>query len=408
LTIRPAPPGLRIESSNVIAPAPANAPLGIYIHIPYCTRICPYCDFNSHVVAAIPEQAYTDALLRELDEYSDREEWRDRALQSIFFGGGTPSTFHPKSIGTVLERVHSSFDVLPDCEITLEANPGTVDAANFFGYREHGVNRISVGVQSFQPGLLKFLGRGHSAEDAGRALEIVRCAGFENFSLDLIYANPDQTLEDLNNDLDTALRFESPHLSAYNLTIEEGTPFHHALRNGKIRLLSEDQEIAMAALIEQRLREAGLERYEISNFARPGFCSRHNLNYWQGGDYLGVGAGAHSHRRIDANGSYGVRWWNEKIPSRYMHAIASGGQSVVETELADLRRAAAEFMFSGLRLMAGIAFSDFRARFKTTPLDLYPQMTDWISGGLIEDTGTHLRLTHRGVMVANALFVDFV
>lgn len=383
-------------------------PFSLYIHIPYCISKCPYCDFNSHVVAVIPEQAYTEALLAELDHYAGQEGWRNRNIQSIFFGGGTPSTFDPESIGRVLKRIAARFDVLPGCEITLEANPGTVDAANFIGYRACGVNRISVGVQSFQPRLLKFLGRAHSAEDAERALETVRHAGFENFSLDLIYANPYQTLEDLNTDLEIALSFASPHLSAYNLTIEEGTPFHHELRNGRIRLLSEDEEIAMAALIEKRLEEAGLQRYEISNYARRGFYSRHNVNYWQGGDYLGLGAGAHSHRRIDANGAYGMRWWNEKTPSRYMQAIARSGQAVVERELADLKRAAAELMFSGLRLMAGIALNEFAARFHITPFDLYPQIHEWISAGLMEDTGSHLRLTDRGVMIANSLFVHFV
>ena len=199
------------------------------------------------------------------------------------------------------------FPIDSACEITLEANPGTVESANFGGYRSYGVNRISVGVQSFQPHLLKFLGRVHSADEAVKALQVIGDAGFENFSLDLIYANPGQTLRDLENDLDTALGFQSPHLSAYNLTIEEGTPFHHEYRSGRISLLSEDQEIAMAELIERRLSDAGLQRYEISNYARPGFHSRHNVNYWQSGDYLGIGAGAHSHNAC-------CKWWNLRTP----------------------------------------------------------------------------------------------
>lgn len=383
-------------------------PFSLYIHIPYCISKCPYCDFNSHVVAVIPEQAYSKALMNELDHYAVREEWSCRGLQSIFFGGGTPSLFNPVSIGRMLNRIEAAFDLLPGCEITLEANPGNIDAANFAGYRACGINRISVGIQSFQPRLLKFLGRAHSADESERALEIVRSSGFENFSLDLIYANPDQTVEELSSDLDSALNFDSPHLSAYNLTIEEGTPFHHAFRNGRLLLLSEDQEIAMATLIERRLTEAGLTRYEISNYARPGFHSRHNVNYWQGGDYLGLGAGAHSHRRVDANGTYALRWWNEKIPSRYMQAITRSGQAVVEREPADLKRAAGEIMFSGLRLTAGVTLSEFTARFATSPFDLYPQINDWIGAGLMEHTGSHLRLTDRGVMVANSLFVHFV
>ena len=329
-------------------------PFSLYVHIPYCISKCPYCDFNSHVVPEIPEANYTEALIQELNHYARMNHWRGRSVQTIFFGGGTPSTFQPSSIARILERANVLFPIDSACEITLEANPGTVESANFAGYRSYGVNRISVGVQSFQPHLLKFLGRVHSADEAVKALQVIGDAGFENFSLDLIYANPGQTLRDLENDLETALGFQSPHLSAYNLTIEEGTPFHHEYRSGRISLLSEDQEIAMAELIEQRLSDAGLQRYEISNYARPGFHSRHNLNYWQSGDYLGIGAGAHSHKRVANHGIYGQRWWNEKNPARYMSKISESGQAVIDAEESDLSRAAGEYMFSGLRLIDGI------------------------------------------------------
>ncbi|MBI2530945.1 MAG: radical SAM family heme chaperone HemW [Deltaproteobacteria bacterium] len=252
----------------------AKKPFSLYIHIPYCISKCP-------VVPEIPEKQYTEALLRELDHYGSRDEWQNRPVQSIFFGGGTPSTFKPTSIGKILARVAATFPIDADCEITLEANPGTVDQENFFGYRDAGVNRISVGVQSFQPRLLEFLGRAHSAEEARKALEIVRQAGFDNFSLDLMYANPSQTFFELEADLDEALTFQSPHLSAYNLTFEEGTPFGHEYRSGRMKPLSEDEEVAMAELVERKLKEAGLQRYEISNYARPGFHSRHNVNYWR-------------------------------------------------------------------------------------------------------------------------------
>jgi oxygen-independent coproporphyrinogen-3 oxidase len=300
------------------------------------------------------------------------------------------------------------FPIDSACEITLEANPGTVESANFGGYRSYGVNRISVGVQSFQPHLLKFLGRVHSADEAVKALQVIGDAGFENFSLDLIYANPGQTLRDLENDLDTALGFQSPHLSAYNLTIEEGTPFHHEYRSGRISLLSEDQEIAMAELIERRLIDAGLQRYEISNYARPGFHSRHNVNYWQSGDYLGIGAGAHSHNRVANGGIYGRRWWNEKNPARYMSKIIESGQAVTDAEESDLTRAAGEHMFSGLRLIDGICLDAFVRRFGKSASELYPQISGWVSEGLMETDGNRLRLTPRGILVANAIFVHFV
>jgi putative oxygen-independent coproporphyrinogen III oxidase len=386
----------------------ANDSFSLYVHIPYCISKCPYCDFNSHVVAEIPEGAYIEALLHELDRYAASEDWRGRTLQSIFFGGGTPSTFQPQSIRRILETVSGRFTIASNCEVTLEANPGTVDRENFTGYRACGVNRISVGIQSFQPRLLKFLGRVHSADDARRALQVVTEAGFDNFSLDLIYANPGQTLSELESDLEMALSFQSPHLSAYNLTFEEGTPFHHALRGGKLIPLTEDEEIAMAESIEQRLSSAGLQRYEISNYARPGFHSRHNLNYWNGGDYLGVGAGAHSHKRTADDGIYGHRWWNERNPVRYMSEIEASGNAVTEREETDLRKATGEFMFSGLRLIDGICLDSFAARFGKPAVELYPKILDWVSEGFMEMEGHRLRLTRRGLLVANSIFVHFV
>jgi len=383
-------------------------PFSLYVHIPYCVSKCPYCDFNSHVVPDIPEANYTEALIQELNHYARMNHWRARSVQTIFFGGGTPSTFQPSSIARILESTDALFPIDSTCEITLEANPGTVESANFAGYRSFGVNRISVGVQSFQPHLLKFLGRVHSADEAVKALHVIGDAGFENFSLDLIYANPGQTLRDLENDLDTALGFQSPHLSAYNLTIEEGTPFHHEYRSGRISLLSEDQEIAMGELIERRLSDAGLQRYEISNYARPGFHSRHNVNYWQSGDYLGIGAGAHSHKRVANDGIYGRRWWNEKNPARYMNKISESGQAVTDAEESDLTRATGEYMFSGLRLTEGVSLKAFSARFGNNMLELYPAISGWISEGLMERHGDRLRLTQRGLMVANSIFVHFV
>jgi oxygen-independent coproporphyrinogen-3 oxidase len=380
----------------------------LYVHIPYCVSKCPYCDFNSYVVAAIPEQKYTAMLLGEIDHYARQDRWEGRALQSIFFGGGTPSTFEPASIERILRHVASRFRTVSDCEITLEANPGTIDRGNFSGYRAAGVNRISVGVQSFQPRLLAFLGRAHSADDARRALKAVSDAGFENFSLDLIYANPTQTLVELEADITAALDFQPPHLSAYNLTIEEGTPFHQEYQSGRLRLLAEDQEIAMAQLIEERLSAAGLQRYEISNYARPGRRSRHNVNYWLGGDYLGVGAGAHSYIRLASNGEFGLRWWNEKHPARYMNRIEKDGMAVVEDEKSDRDKAAGEFMFVGLRLLDGISIQSFAQRFGKTPAEFYPQITDWLADGLMENQGNQLHLTRRGLMVANSIFVYFV
>ncbi len=383
------------------------SPFSLYIHIPYCVSKCPYCDFNSHVVAQIPEQSYTDALLRELEFFSSRDEWRGRTVQSIFLGGGTPSTFEPQSIRKLLTSVAATFSFESDCEITLEANPGTVDSEKFFGYRAAGVNRISVGVQSFQPRLLKFLGRIHSADEAKRALRTVKQANFDSFSFDLIYANPGQTLVELEADIDTALEFQPPHLSAYNLTFEEGTPFHHEYRSGKMGNLSEEEEIAMAELIESKLGSAGLNRYEISNYARLGQRSRHNVNYWRGGDYLGLGAGAHSYRR-NSDGVAGQRWSNEKNPAKYMAQVSETHLAIVDREAIDREKAAAEFMFLGLRMTEGIPSESFRRRFDQTPIEFYPQIKSWIDAELLEERTGSLRFTPKGLLLANSIFVHFM
>ena len=383
-------------------------PFSLYIHIPYCTSKCPYCDFNSHVVPEIPEVRYTDALLRELEHYGNLEDWRGRTVRSIFFGGGTPSTFQPGSIGKLLAWVAATFPINLDCEITLEANPGTVDSDKFFGYRGAGVNRISVGVQSFQPKLLRFLGRAHSADEARKALDVVRRARFENFSFDLIYANPGQSLQELEADLDAALEFRPPHLSAYNLTFEEGTPFHHEYRAGRMKFLDEEEEIAMAELIEQKLSGAGLARYEISNYARRGWHSRHNVNYWRGGDYLGLGAGAHSYRQNPLKQACGLRWSNEKNPGRYMSQVTESQHAVVEREEIDSGRAAGEFMFLGLRMTEGVSIEGFHARFGKAPADIYPRIRDWIEQDLLEQGHGRLKLTRKGLLLANSIFVEFI
>ena len=382
-------------------------PFSLYIHIPYCLSKCPYCDFNSHVVAEIPEQAYVDALLSELAHYGELEEWRGRTAQSIFFGGGTPSTFKPESIGKLLAWVAATFPVEGDCEITLEANPGTVDSAKFLGYRDAGINRISLGVQSFQPRLLKFLGRIHGVGEARSALQIVQRAKFDSFSLDLIYANPGQTIDELAEDLDNALAFQPPHLSAYNLTFEEGTPFHHEYRAGNMSSLSEDAEIAMAELIETKLAAAGLLRYEISNYARPKSHSRHNSNYWRGGDYLGLGAGAHSYRR-NPDHRTGRRWSNEKNPAKYMAQVGEAHQAIADLEELDRNKAAAEFMFLGLRMIEGISPVVFRERFGEFPWEAFPRIKDLIEATLLEVRHGFLRLTKKGLLVANSIFVEFM
>ena len=383
-------------------------PFSLYIHIPYCISKCPYCDFNSHVVSVIPEEAYSRALLKELDAYASAEHWRDRTMQSIFFGGGTPSTFWPQSIGKILDHVAHLFTLQSGCEITLEANPGTVDSAKFAGYRNAGVNRISVGIQSFQPRLLKFLGRVHTAGEGRKALEVVGRAGFDNFSLDLIFANPGQTLKELEDDLNAALEYRPPHLSAYNLTFEEGTPFHHEYRCGRMSALTEDEEIAMAELIEEKLGAAGLKRYEISNYALSNSHSRHNVNYWRLGDYLGLGAGAHSYLQTGTDPIVRKRWSNETNPGRYMSRINESGTAITDRENIDRDKAASEFLFLGLRMISGVSSEAFRSTFGRAPVEFYPKIETWREAGLIAEKKGNLRLTARGLLLANSIFVEFV
>jgi len=262
-------------------------------------------------------------------------------------------------------------------------------------------------VQSFQPRLLKFLGRIHGVEEARSALEIVQRANFESFSLDLIYANPGQTLDELAADLDSALVYQPPHLSAYNLTFEEGTPFHHEYRAGKLKSLSEDEEIAMAELIETKLATAGLLRYEISNYARTDCHSRHNSNYWRGGDYLGLGAGAHSYR-CNPDRRTGRRWSNEKNPAKYIAQVKQTRQAIADLEEVDRNKAAAEFMFLGLRMTEGISPVAFRERFGEFPWEAFPRIKDLIEARLLEVKHGFLRLTKKGLLVANSIFVEFM
>jgi oxygen-independent coproporphyrinogen-3 oxidase len=383
-------------------------PFSLYVHLPYCARKCPYCDFNSHVVQSIPETEYTESLIKELDFYGAQEAWRRRGVKTVFFGGGTPSLFGPASIDRILGRVASLFPVEDDGEITLEANPGSSESARFSGYRSAGVNRISLGAQSFQPRLLQFLGRVHTVDETRGALNAIEKSGFTNFSLDLIYAVPGQSLPDVERDLEEALAYCPPHLSAYNLTLEEGTPFYREWRAGKLRPLSDETEIAMAELVEARAAEAGLVRYEISNHAKPGRESRHNVNYWLAGDYLGVGAGAHSYRSGEGAPAWGSRWHNVKAPAAYMREIARSGRAVAEEEAGDYRQAAGEFMFLGLRMIAGISTEKFACRFAKPPEDLYPELAGWIEEGLLERWEGRLRLTPRGLLVANSIFTSFV
>ena len=342
-----------LPSAAVTASGLSNPPpLSLYIHIPWCVRKCPYCDFNSHEARRdIPEQAYVDALIADLEQ-SVLRIW-GRKIRSVFFGGGTPSLFSPDAIARILSNVRMLTPLEHEAEITLEANPGTVDVAHFQGYREAGVNRVSLGIQSFDNRYLQALGRIHDGKQALAAAEIA-LATFDAVNLDLMYALPGQSLDDALADLRQAIALGPAHLSCYHLTLEPNTPFHRTPPS----LPDDDEAAAMQEAIEHLAAGHGYDHYETSAFARRGRRCRHNLNYWQFGDYLGIGAGAHSklsyHDRI-------TREVRHKHPNRYLENAVAG--RAVEREWMIAREELGfEFMMNALRLTQGVEAELFKQR----------------------------------------------
>ena len=392
-------------------------PFALYLHIPYCHAKCPYCDFNSYAAARWPEAAYVEALCRELDGYATQAVWNRRAVRTIFFGGGTPSLFAPASIGRVLDHVRRLWPVAPAVETTLEANPGTVTAERLRDFRAAGVDRLSIGVQSFIPRHLRTLGRIHGAVDAVRAVEWARAAGFDNVGVDLMFAVPQQTLAEWEADLRQACALGPEHISAYNLTYEEGTPFHRWRAQRRLRPQVEDTELAMFTRTQELLAVAGYEHYEISNYARPSRACLHNLNYWRTGDYLGVGAGAHSYAALaDAAGPgersiearWGRRWSNEPQPTRYCALVEAQGHARVTEETLELRQACGEVMFLGLRCRDGVSGAAFQQRFGVELPGMFPHVRDLCADGWLEVVGGHWRLTADGLRLADGVFATFL
>jgi oxygen-independent coproporphyrinogen-3 oxidase len=318
-------------------------PLALYVHIPWCVKKCPYCDFNSHQAKeSVPETAYVEALVADLEQ-SLPEVW-GRRVASVFFGGGTPSLFSAAAIETLISAFRARLSLSADCEITLEANPGTFEAEKFRGYREAGVTRLSIGIQSFNPGHLAALGRIHDDREARRAVEIAR-EHFDNVNLDLMYALPGQTLENARADVDAALGAEVSHLSFYHLTIEPNTHFYRH----PPALPDEDASAAMQDAIGAALASGGYVHYETSAWARPGRECRHNLNYWRFGDYLGIGAGAHSKLSFPDRVMRRARW---KQPKEYLERVREG-RPMQENHEVGREDLVFEFMMNALRLSGG-------------------------------------------------------
>jgi len=388
----------------------STAVFSLYVHIPYCLSKCPYCDFNSHAAEEWPEARYTDALCSEIAHFAGHAPWQGKSLGTIFFGGGTPSLFAPASIKRILDAAYAAWPVSGDAahEVTLEANPGTVTEAKLAGFLEAGVNRMSFGVQSFAEHHLRTLGRAHDARAAVSALRAARAAGFENLSLDLIFALPGQDPAEWTADLQQACALAPDHVSAYNLTYEEGTPFRLWRDSGRLQALPEEHELAMFNQTRSMLASAGYVQYEISNYARPGHECRHNLNYWRGGPYLGVGAGAHSFSGVDGGGAWGERWSNRKSPGLYMADIEQGGRAVDRSERLDQDQARGEFVFLGLRCLDGFEAREFERRFGCDLETAFPHAVDLGRNGLLRRTDGRWALTGRGLLVGDSVFATFV
>lgn len=368
-------------------------PLSLYVHIPWCVRKCPYCDFNSHELKGmIPEEAYVHMLLTELDHYLPHVQ--DRPLISIFFGGGTPSLFSPKTIGDILRGTREKIAFADNIEITMEANPGTIDQLYFSDYREAGINRLSIGIQSLHEEKLKVLGRIHDPETALRAIDIAKEAGFDNFNLDIMYGLPDQTLEQAMADLEKALAFKPPHFSWYQLTIEPNTLFHHSPPS----LPNDDLIWEMQCAGLNYLKTLEYQQYEVSAYSQENRQCVHNLNYWQFGDYLGIGAGAHS-KLTDLKSGDVIRFQQVKNPRDYLNKDKRNPQPKIGSE-EDL---IFEFMLNALRLTDGVDSNLFSER---TGVDLeliHPQLQSAISKGLLEKNLQQLKATEHGRRFLNDL-----
>ncbi len=395
----PTPPAPSQSTASTLGAGPfALPPLAAYIHIPWCVRKCPYCDFNSHAAGPnLPEEEYVDALLADLE--LDLVHVHERQLTSIFFGGGTPSLFSAKALGRLLEGVEKRVGFASDIEITLEANPGTFEQAKFRDYRSLGINRLSIGVQSFQEAKLKALGRIHNGDEAVRAADMARAAGFDNFNLDLMHGLPEQSIEDALFDLRTAIAQAPTHLSWYQLTMEPNTVFwSQPPQLPEDDLLWDIQEAGQALLAAE-----GYAQYEISAYAQPGRQARHNLNYWTFGDFLGIGAGAHA--KLSAPDGRIVRSWKTRLPKDYLDPGKpfQAGERVLDAEELPF-----EFLMNVLRLTDGVRADLFEQRCGLPLSSLASARLEAESRKLLASDPQRLVATREGQLFLNDLLQHFL
>ena len=374
--------------------------IALYVHLPWCVRKCPYCDFNSHAAPErIPEMTYVKALLADLD--GDLDLAAGRSVASVFLGGGTPSLFGTEAIGSLLTGLASRLPFAAGVEITMEANPGTVEHGRFEGYAAAGINRVSLGAQSFDAARLKVLGRIHGPEEIAIAVSELRTASIANFNLDLMYALPEQTTAGALADLASAIALAPAHLSHYQLTLEPGTAFYHR----PPPLPDDDQAFEMQQSCQQMLAGAGYAQYEISAYARPGRQCRHNLNYWRYGDYLGIGAGAHG--KVTIAGQV-IRTEKVRMPREYLQRAAEGAGSAGTRRTIPAAELPFEYMLNALRLIDGFPAGDFERRTGLAAETIEPTFTALEGRGLITRSDGLVRPTELGFRFLNDLQAAFL
>jgi oxygen-independent coproporphyrinogen-3 oxidase len=379
-------------------PAQQAAPLGIYVHVPFCAKRCPYCDFATVAGEDDLVPAYLRALLREIRACPEA----GRPVATIFFGGGTPTHPPTQFLTDSLTCIRTSFQVAADAEITVEANPRSADGAALELLRDAGVNRLCIGVQSLDDRVLSALGRVHTAEHAIAAVRTARSAGFDDIAVDLMYGVPGQTIEMWQSDLHHAVALPVTHISTYGLTVEDGTPFGALRASGALKLPDEDVRADMYEQAIDILCHAGLEHYEVSNFAHPGRRSRHNMGYWTDVEYVGFGAGAASYVR-------GLRTTNARSPAAYAEMMATSGSAIAEEDRPTPRQRLNEALMLGLRLRGGVAMRNLIERFGSELLqDVMASIERLRAAGMVEPRSDELKLTHAGLLVADAVIVELM
>lgn len=375
-------------------------PLSLYIHIPWCERKCPYCDFNSHQVRSdIDEAAYISCLIDDLDADISyyKNSIAERPIQTVFIGGGTPSLFSAQSYRTLFKQLRDRLEFSDGAEITLEANPGSSEVEKFAGFRDTGINRLSIGVQSFNAAHLNALGRVHNTREALHAAEFACAAGFNNFNLDLMFGLPEQSTEQALVDLRTAIELSPTHLSCYQLTIEPNTLFHHRPPVTP----SDDALWEIQTALQSELSASGYQQYEVSAYAQPARRCQHNLNYWQYGDYLGIGAGAHGKVTVDGEVS---RSWKIKHPASYMERSDKTG----DRDRVELSQIPFEFMMNALRLSDGFSIDLFECRTGLAIDVIQPVLEQHSAKGLIELSEDHIKPTEFGHNMLNSMLEDYL